>query len=452
MNNKRTSVKTDNGLIIVCENLESNPHCPHGPTLLYKRMSGGKETRQYYACSSYQNRKDCSFMFSNKTVEERKRQIVIKERKRLFPGDFTELGERLERLKMLKPSERFFCATCSTLIFLEEQNEHTEHILKNDVTDHLLTHPSQLLLLQSDSKREAQFMFSVNAVEVILSGLKALNFNKIICMGTPTIHERIMENKDGMESILLDIDHRYLQFYASGQFCWFNMMNCFPMKGQHTFDRVVDFLHSDNVVVLMDPPFSARSEPLAYTLTKLDSIYQQQMRENPLPVVWIFPYFKEKDIVSARPDMVMLDYDVKYTNHKKFNESDKTSVIRIFTNQDASKFALPDSEGYRFCKKCNRWVSKHNKHCDKCKICPSKNGQPYKHCDICGRCIKQSWQHCYECNRCALLKHPCHLWQTRIVQKQEKTVVKDAIKRKPTMKISKAAKKRMKPNERSKPI
>ncbi|XP_039301090.1 rRNA N6-adenosine-methyltransferase ZCCHC4-like isoform X2 [Nilaparvata lugens] len=439
MAQSKNSAKSNTGLKIDCENLENNPHCPHGPTLLYKRLSNGKETQEYYACSSYQNRKDCSFMFVSRSVEERKKQIVIRERRKLFSDNVTELRERLKRLKKAEPSERFFCSTCSCLIFLEEQNKHAEHSVKNNVTDYQLTHPSQLLLLQSDSKREAQFMFSVNTVDVILGGLKALNFKKLICIGTPTIHERVMECKDGMESILLDIDHRYIQFYSGDhQFCWFNMMNCFPMKGQHTFDRVRDFLHCDDVVVLMDPPFSARSEPLAYTLTKLDSVYQQQMRDNPLP---------------ARHDMVMLDYDVKYTNHKKFNESDKTSVIRMFTNLDASKFVLPESEGYRYCKKCNRWISKHNKHCFKCKICPSKNGQPYKHCNVCNRCVKQSWQHCHECNRCALTDHPCHMWQTTKVQKPEKIVEKTVeLKRRSSTNTSKAAKKRKKTHGRSKPI
>ncbi|KAK2502776.1 hypothetical protein MC885_017091, partial [Smutsia gigantea] len=38
------------------------PLCPHGPTLLFVKVSQGKEeTRRFYACSACRDRKDCNF-------------------------------------------------------------------------------------------------------------------------------------------------------------------------------------------------------------------------------------------------------------------------------------------------------------------------------------------------------------------------------------------------------
>lgn len=50
----------------------------------------------------------------------------------------------------------------------------------------------------------------------------------------------------------------------------------------------------------------------------------------------------------------------------------KGSIVRIFTNFSPSKFILPVSEGYKYCKICNRWVYNENRHCYKCCACTSK--------------------------------------------------------------------------------
>lgn len=41
----------------VC-NIKSNPHCAHGPTVLFSRSNN---SRRFYACSACRDRKDCSF-------------------------------------------------------------------------------------------------------------------------------------------------------------------------------------------------------------------------------------------------------------------------------------------------------------------------------------------------------------------------------------------------------
>lgn len=70
---------------------------------------------------------------------------------------------------------------------------------------------------------------------------------------------------------------------------------------------------------------------------------------------------------------------------------------------------LPESEGYKYCEKCERWVSDENKHCDKCGLCTSKDGREYVHCDPCKRCVKNTWSHCDKCKKCAIVGHKCEL-------------------------------------------
>lgn len=44
-------------------------------------------------------------------------------------------------------------------------------------------------------------------------------------MGTPRIHEFIMNEKVEMHSLLLDIDRRFHMFFGPDQFCWYNSFN-----------------------------------------------------------------------------------------------------------------------------------------------------------------------------------------------------------------------------------
>ena len=71
-------------------------------------------------------------------------------------------------------------------------------------------------------------------------------------------------------------------------------------------------------------------------------------------------------------------FQVTYLNHKHFGAAQKKpnkpkpSPVRIFTNLSRPGFRLPTSEGYRLCKSCVRYVSRHNCHCSKCDSCTSK--------------------------------------------------------------------------------
>ena len=115
-------------------------------------------------------------------------------------------------------------------------------------------------------------------------------------------------------------------------------------------------------------------------------------------------------------DLTMIDYKVDYDNHALFNLSDSTegskgrkhgSPVRIFTNIKPSLIELPAEDGYKYCKRCEKWIAAENKHCKKCNACTSKDGRRYIHCDICERCVKPTWKHCEKCKRCTLEQHNC---------------------------------------------
>ncbi|RWS29806.1 zinc finger CCHC domain containing 4-like isoform CRA_b [Leptotrombidium deliense] len=102
-----------------------------------------------------------------------------------------------------------------------------------------------------------------------------------------------------------------------------------------------------------------------------------------------------------------MDYKVNYENHCKFsaNHSRKRkegSPVRIFTNIPPNLFVLEESEGYKYCSICERYVASENKHCIHCNRCTSKDGRESIHCFECNRCVKNTWKHCNRCKKCSL--------------------------------------------------
>ncbi|GIY06342.1 rRNA N6-adenosine-methyltransferase ZCCHC4 [Caerostris extrusa] len=206
----------------------------------------------------------------------------------------------------------------------------------------------------------------------------------------------------------MDIDHRYLQFFGPKKFCHYNLFNNHFFGGEESKQKLEEFLKETNeekVAVLLDPPFGGLIDAISFTLRKLNKYWQKaNCKEDSeiIPTLWFFPYFLEPRIVKSRPDLVMMDYKVEYLNHKKFGSKSgsKGSPIRIFTNVQSSLFVLPKSEEYRYCKKCERYVSNENQHCAKCNKCTTKHGNTYKHCDLCQQCVKSNYLHCEVHNKC----------------------------------------------------
>jgi hypothetical protein len=109
------------------------------------------------------------------------------------------------------PIRRIYCHTCEKLLMITEKEKHKDHEIRQNISDYLMTHPSEILKPLENSKKEAQYLFSKKTVTDIISILIHINAKNVLCIGTPRIHEYITQNLKGkIGSLLLDFDGRYV--------------------------------------------------------------------------------------------------------------------------------------------------------------------------------------------------------------------------------------------------
>ncbi|KAM6150126.1 LOW QUALITY PROTEIN: rRNA N(6)-adenosine-methyltransferase ZCCHC4 [Erethizon dorsatum] len=401
------------------------PLCPHGPTLLFVKVSQGKEeTRKFYACSACRDRKDCNFFqWEDEKLSGARLAARESHNQRCQPPlSRMQCVERYLRFIQLPLTRRKFCQSCQWLLLPDDWGEHREHQVVGDVSVTQLRRPSQLLYPLENKKTNAQYLFADRTCQFLVGLLSTLGFRRVLCVGTPRLHELIRlttsgDKKSNLRSLLLDIDFRYSQFYMEDSFCHYNMFNHHFFDGKPALEVCRAFLQEDKgegVIMVTDPPFGGLVEPLAITFKKLIGMWKegqgQDDNHQEMPIFWIFPYFFEARICQFFPSFCMLDYQVDYDNHALYKHGKtgrKQSPVRIFTNIQPNKITLPTEEGYRFCPLCQRYVSLENQHCEHCNSCTSKDGRKWKHCFLCKKCVKPSWIHCSFCNHCAVAHHSC---------------------------------------------
>ncbi|XP_059844970.1 rRNA N6-adenosine-methyltransferase ZCCHC4 isoform X2 [Hypanus sabinus] len=409
--------------LVINEEAESRaPLCPHGPTLLFAKVNHKEQKgRRFYACAACRDRKDCNFFqWENEKVSV-VRQLAREEFNQSQQPLFThkQYVERYQQFVSLPLAKRVFCLDCQLLLLPGEWDEHSSHHRLETVSLDQLKRPSHLLLPLENRKTNAQYLFADRTCQFLLDLIISLGFRKVLCVGTPRLHEliklrQIEKNNPDMKSQLLDIDFRYSQFYSEEEFCHYNMFNHYFFGGKSAFEAFQTFLCQDNeesVVMVTDPPFGGLVEALAHSFKKIVAMWKtSQTKDDELPIFWIFPYFFEPRILQCFPSFSMLDYQVDYDNHalyKHGNSGRKQSPVRIFTNLLPKAIVLPAEEGYRYCSFCQRYISSANRHCEICQACTSKDGRAWKHCHICSKCVKSSWFHCETCRRCVLKDHSC---------------------------------------------
>jgi len=250
----------------------------------------------------------------------------------------------------------------------------------------------------------------------------------VVCVGTPRIHESIVSSNlkgtaQDIKSILLDIDVRLRPFYDSssstwGTFCHYNMFNHFFFRDTERDEYLTFLKGNEDVIIITDPPFGGKCELIARSLNIIrEDVTKVRNRESTANIMWIFPYYMERQIQQEITDIKMSDYQVCYetkdaNSYKDGLETGNSgsrklgSPVRVFTTLPLENISLPE-DSYKFCDKCKIWVSRISEHCAKCNICISKNGGTYWHCNKCQKCVKSTWKHCGKCGRCALPDHPC---------------------------------------------
>lgn len=126
-----------------------------------------------------------------------------------------ELYIRFNKLREASMTERHYCHNCEKLIFNSEKDEHMDHEIIENLTDYQMRHPTELLKPLENAKKEAQYLFSKKSTKDITNILLKLGAKQILCIGTPKIHEYIIEHHaDKMSSLLLDFDGRFVSNFS----------------------------------------------------------------------------------------------------------------------------------------------------------------------------------------------------------------------------------------------
>lgn len=114
------------------------------------------------------------------------RALALKRRERC-----PQLRSKLEHLK---PSERAFCLHCNLLLAGKADiNKHKQHPMRRDLDDDALTHPSSFLPALTGEKGNAQYLFAPSATQVLSDLLQEHRLLRVVCVGTPTVHEHLKE-------------------------------------------------------------------------------------------------------------------------------------------------------------------------------------------------------------------------------------------------------------------
>uniref|UniRef100_A0A2P2I5B1 Zinc finger CCHC domain-containing protein 4-like n=1 Tax=Hirondellea gigas TaxID=1518452 RepID=A0A2P2I5B1_9CRUS len=418
------------GLEVITKNIAQNPPCTHGPTVCFERFFVGGKSRKFYACSACRDQKTCPFfLWTDQQQPKTSRNQWLQKIKDSKPlRSHQDEYRRLSSLENVSAEERGYCTVCNMLCLLPSDPDHpptprcSPETIITPLQSSQLQHPSQLVPLKEASKCEAQYLFSKQSVCAVLSLVQQLGATKLLCVGVPSLHEAIknQDTKICATSMLLDIDGRYRSFFPPTSFVRFNMFNQHFFDGTRAKQRLVNFLTGHNkLCVVCDPPFGARVELLKETFSFLTDLWRQanniqdsNSENSSLSVLLIFPYFMETQVLGNMSELTMLDYQLEYTNHQYYTSGTKKSTkkgsaVRVYINKPNQVFKLPESEGYKHCKPCNRWVYKNNVHCDACNGCMGKDGSGYRHCTSCGRCVKPSWKHCDKCGKCQVQDHKC---------------------------------------------
>ncbi|XP_043274196.1 rRNA N6-adenosine-methyltransferase ZCCHC4 [Venturia canescens] len=421
----------DDGLECLWSDLSNHPVCPHGPTLLFDKYRSGM-VKTFYACSACRDRKLCPFYVEvqkngKKFTEAQKKAWAADAKKATPVYNHRRLFLRLNQAMAEIPEKRAYCHNCNKLVMFSERPLHSEHEMLKGLTDEEMKNPSKILKPLSNAKKEAQYLFSDKTTTDLVKLLEKAGAKQVLCIGAPRIHEYITQNLEHkMSSLLLDFDARFHNFFGPLNYCWYNLFNhhFFTEEGSQTFRDFMTQNNGKDTFIVCDPPFGARVEPISVTLIKMADRHKYWNRiegtKANLKIMFIFPYFMESimhqksnppGIEGGLKNLKMSDYKVDYENHPLFTTGSKGrkhgSPVRIFTNINLKDLELPVEDGYKFCAKCQKWVSPENKHCKKCNSCTSKDGRRYKHCDICKRCVKPTWVHCNDCKRCIIEKHRC---------------------------------------------
>lgn len=191
-----------------------------GPTLLFGTYENGK-LEKFYVCSACRERKTCKFYLKEGEKLTKQQAAKWEQQKKQFISRYRHrsLYVHFNNIMSVTPDNRCYCHTCEQLISKIEKdvmNKHKNHDIKENLTDYEMKHPTEILKPIENSKQEAQYFFTKQTTEDIVNILVKLGATQILCIGTPKIHEYILENyEDTISSLLLDFDGRFVSLFKN---------------------------------------------------------------------------------------------------------------------------------------------------------------------------------------------------------------------------------------------
>jgi hypothetical protein len=206
------------------------------------------------------------------------------------------------------------------------------------VTREQARRPCSVLKPKARDKKEAQYFFSSATSAFLVDTVSKLGFTDVICVGCPSVFEQL-DPAGGVNSLLLDLDPRFQAFYSPDKFVWYNFFNGHAFHGEPADTVLRNFLiNSEKLVVLLDPPFGAKTELIWHSLQRLKQLAESLSFSVTVSVVWAFPYFMERQVLGPGRGLAMADYRVAYANHKEFGAEGEAggrkqgSPVRLFTD------------------------------------------------------------------------------------------------------------------------
>ncbi|XP_067928630.1 rRNA N6-adenosine-methyltransferase ZCCHC4-like isoform X2 [Watersipora subatra] len=264
-------------------------------------------------------------------------------------------------------------------------------------------YPSRWLRPKESNQTNAQYFFSPEVIEFLGAIILQNKADRVLCVGVPSVHEHVKRDATmtGLSSFLLDIDVRLRQFHRD--FAQYNMFNhhFYGKTEQENYEKFVQ--DAKRLVIIVDPPYGGLLGALQLTLNKMTASTAE------VTTIVFLPYFMETQVRKHLPSLSMSDYKVNYTNHSGYTNEGKPrgSPARLYTDLPLKDLVLPTAQGYRYCEKCQHYISRENAHCPQCDSCTTKDGPTYEHCNQCKKCRKSTWIHCDACDKCVQVQHGC---------------------------------------------
>lgn len=182
-----------------------------GPTLLFSKYNDG-QLEEFYACSACRNRKLCNFYLKKEDNPIKLEKKIKRRGIEPCPKDkHHKLYIKFHELMTASPDERCYCHSCEILFFQSKKHKHHDHQVTSALTDYQMTHPTEFLKPLEDAQKEAQYLFSKKCTQEVVEMIVKLEKKQVLCIGTPRIHEWILDSYDNeVSSLLLDFDDRFV--------------------------------------------------------------------------------------------------------------------------------------------------------------------------------------------------------------------------------------------------